>query len=226
MSPVGEDEGAVLTDATPPTEATPLPEGEDLSERRPGTTARESARARRRAAGNRLLAWAADVRTGERDRRTAARAERKVARELRRLDPGWWMLHSLPIDDEGGDVDHLLIGPAGVFVLEVRDHIRSEVRVNDLAVMVDRRETMLLPELRAHATDVHERLSSACGFAVPVRPVLVVLARQLSVKRQPEGVDVVGRHRIARWLREQPAVQSFETAAAIQFVARRADTWS
>ena len=104
---------------------------------------------------------------------------------------------------------------------------REEIARHVLRDLGDgRRETMLLPELRAHAADVQERLSSACGFDVPVRPVLVVLARQLSVKRQPEGVDVVGRHRIARWLREQPAVQSFETAAAIQFVARRADTWS
>ena len=219
MSSVDEDQTSVLTELEEPAE------GEELVERPPGRTARDAARVRRRSAGNALLGWAADVRTGERDRRIAARAERKVARELRRLDPGWWILHSIPLDDDGADVDHLLIGAAGVFVLEVRDLSGSEVRANDLAVMVDRRETMLLPETRAHAERVGEQLSAACGFEVPVRPVLVVLARQLAVKRQPEGLDVVGRHRIARWLGEQPPVQSFETAAAVHFVARRVDTW-
>lgn len=216
MSPVGEDEAAA-TDAVAPEE--------DLSSRRPGRTARDAARARRRAAGKPLVAWATDVRTGERDRRTAARAERRVARELNRLEPGWWVLHSIPLGDDDADVDHLLIGPAGVFLLEVRDHSRSEVRATSLAVTVDRRETMLVPELIAHASRVQERLSRACGFEVPIRPVLVVLARQLSVKRQPEGVEVVGRYRLTRWLREQPSVQTFDTAAAIHFVARQAGTW-
>lgn len=218
MSSVGEDGAAVFAAATAPGEP-------DLTARRPGRTAKDAARARRRAAGNPLVAWAADVRTGERDRRTAARAERRVARELARLEPGWWMLHSIPLGDDGADIDHLVIGPAGVFLLEVRDHSRSEVRANHLAVTVDRRETMLVPELRAHAEQVHERLSAACGFVVPLRPVLVVLARQLSVKRQPEGVEVVGRYRLARWLREQPSVQTFDQAAAIHFVAMRPETW-
>ena len=197
-----------------------------LDARPAGQTARERARDLRRAAPNRVVGWLADARTGERTNRVAARAERSVARELSRLDPGWWVLHSIPLGGSGEDVDHLVIGTAGVFVLETRSHPGSEVRVNELAVMADRRETMHLPEARATAQQVSERLSSACGFEVVAQPVVVVLARHLSVKRQPPDVEVVGRRSLVRWLGERPGTQSFETAAAIHFVAVQPQTWS
>jgi hypothetical protein len=219
MSSVGEGEAAVPSEPVEPVE------GEDLTTRRPGQTASDAATARRRAARNPVVGWLADARTGERERRTAARAERKVARELRRLEPGWWVMHSIPLGQDGEDLDHLVIGVAGVFLLETKDHGSSEVRVNDLAVMVDRRETMHLPVARDRAREVATRLSRACGFEVPVRAVVVLLARQLKVKRYPEDVDVVGRYRLRRWLGAQPPLLSFEDAAAIRFVAGRSDTW-
>jgi hypothetical protein len=223
MSPVGEDGGEVPVGAVDSAGADS--DAPDLTARRPGETAAAAARVLRRAAPNPLVGWLADARTGERERRIAARAERKVGRELRRLEPGWWVLHSIPLGEDGEDLDHLVIGVSGVFLLETKDHGSSEVRVNDLAVMVDRRETMHLPEARDRAREVARRLSGACGFEVPVRAVVVLLARQLKVTRLPRDVDVVGRYRLRRWLGAQPPLLSFEDAAAIHFVASRSDTW-
>lgn len=46
-------------------------------------------------------------------------AERWTAGELRRLQrSGWWLINHFNLDY--GDLDHLLIGPAGVFVIETK----------------------------------------------------------------------------------------------------------
>ncbi|MCE0446144.1 NERD domain-containing protein [Streptomyces tricolor] len=47
-----------------------------------------------------------------------------MGRELERLASyGWHVLHGVP-KSNGGDIDHLLIGPGGVFSLNTKTHPR------------------------------------------------------------------------------------------------------
>jgi len=48
--------------------------------------------------------------------------ERRVAAHLARLGPEWCVLHSIPIGTKGKDIDHLVIGPPGVFAINTKDH--------------------------------------------------------------------------------------------------------
>ena len=117
--------------------------------------------------------------------------ERRVGAELDRLRRhGWHVLHSLPLPGDV-DLDHLLIGPGGVFTVTARNHPGQSVRVGDDAVTVDQGEPRpYLARSLAEAERVRRVLGGYCGFPVPVEPVLVfvgvtdleVVATQLGVR--------------------------------------------
>lgn len=52
--------------------------------------------------------------------RVGAAGERRVAEDLRsrtRADPLWQSLHSVPVGTQGSDIDHVVLGPGGVFTI-------------------------------------------------------------------------------------------------------------
>jgi hypothetical protein len=55
--------------------------------------------------------------------RRGAQGEESLAAELWRIArPGQWRyLHSVPVGSRGADIDHVLVGPAGVFTIKVLD---------------------------------------------------------------------------------------------------------
>ncbi|WP_432752704.1 nuclease-related domain-containing protein [Streptomyces sp. JL2001] len=117
--------------------------------------------------------------------------EKRVGGELNRLERhGWRVLHSIPLG-ERVDVDHLLIGPGGVFSINTKHHHGKAVWVGDDAVKVNHgKPAPYVRKSRAEAKRVVRVLEQYCGFPVPVEPVLVfvgvtdlkVVATQLSVR--------------------------------------------
>ncbi|WP_244950145.1 nuclease-related domain-containing protein [Streptomyces griseofuscus] len=117
--------------------------------------------------------------------------ERRVGAELNRLRPhGWRVLHSVPLANKV-DIDHLLIGPGGVFSINTKHHHKRAVWVGDDSVKVDHgKPAPYARKSRAEAKRVARVLERYCDFPVPVEPVLVfvgvtelkVVATQLDVR--------------------------------------------
>ncbi|MES9520621.1 nuclease-related domain-containing protein [Streptomyces capoamus] len=117
--------------------------------------------------------------------------ERRVGAELNRLGGhGWRVLHSIPLANKV-DIDHLLIGPGGVFSINTKHHHKKTVWVGDDSVKVDHgKPAPYARKSRAEAKRVVRVLERYCDFPVPVEPVLVfvgvtelkVVATQLSVR--------------------------------------------
>ncbi|WP_169923783.1 nuclease-related domain-containing protein [Propionicimonas paludicola] len=95
-----------------------------------------------------IAAQAAAVPTGRGRRRAHRRSswevgvegERLVAAELARLttvDPRWHVLHSLPVGRQGADIDHLVIGPCGIFTINAKHHPRGRIWVAGATFMVN-----------------------------------------------------------------------------------------
>lgn len=122
------------------------------------------------------LASRALLRTARRWKYGAA-GERDVARALRRLPRSWTVVHD--IDRGRGNVDHIAIGPRGVFTIETKLHHAGN------------RE---LAQARGHATWLARRTRH------PVTAVLCV-ARARSRPKQYAGVWVTGPHHLPRLLR-------------------------
>src|SRR5947209_4421219 len=62
------------------------------------------------------------VHTDERAWRVGAKGEQLVGRELAKLaSPPWYVFHDIPIGGRGANVDHLVIGPGGVFSVNAKN---------------------------------------------------------------------------------------------------------
>ena len=48
--------------------------------------------------------------------------EIRVGSVLAKLGPEWTVVHSVPIGSRGSDIDHIVVGPAGVFTINTKRH--------------------------------------------------------------------------------------------------------
>ncbi|MCK8676409.1 nuclease-related domain-containing protein [Streptomyces lichenis] len=100
--------------------------------------------------------------------------EKRVGAELNRLTRhGWRVLHSVPLPREV-DIDHLLIGPGGVFTVNTKRHPGRKVWVGDDMTKVDHGKPHPYGiKSRAEARRAQRVLERHSGLSVPVQPVLV-----------------------------------------------------
>lgn len=206
------------------------PGWEDLSARRAGAMAREQAVALKQAAPVRtFVARALGVHTDERAWRIGADGEEKVAAQLAKLarkDPRWSFLHAVPVGEHGSDIDHVVIGPGGVFTLNAKHHPGSKVWVGGNTFMVNGVRQPYIRNSRFEATRAAKLLTAACRFPVRVMGVVVpVGAEGVTVKTPPLDVYIVNRMRLLSWLSSLPVVLDDASVATIFEVARRSTIW-
>ena len=60
---------------------------------------------------------------------------------LDRLGGGWLVVHAVPVGKAGSDIDHLVIGPAGVFTINAKYHEGMKVWVASKRVLVNGQRT-------------------------------------------------------------------------------------
>ncbi|MCC2321354.1 nuclease-related domain-containing protein [Cellulomonas xiejunii] len=206
------------------------PDWYDLAGRAPGQMALAQADAMRAAAPKQGF-WARLFGPPPADRswRVGARGEQLVGQELARLiakEPRWTCLHAVPVGVDGSDIDHVVIGPAGVFTLNTKHHPAGRIWVGARTVLVNGTRVPYLRNARHEAERASRLLTAAAGFPVRVQGVVVVIASSLTVKEHPFDVAVIGRRQLRLWFGYQPECLTPETAAAVYDVARRSTTWS
>jgi hypothetical protein len=202
------------------------PAWQDLSQNRAGQAVRDRAvELRSEAPVKTFVARVFGVHTDERAYRVGADGEEEVAWRMRKLGDGWHVLHSVPVGEQDSDIDHVVIGPPGVFTLNTKNHSRKKVWVAEKAFMVSGQKTNYLRNSRHEAARASKLLTTACGFDVQVEPIIVVIAAELTIKAQPADVHVVARKRIGKWLERRPAILSTAAVEAIYEMARRDTTW-
>ena len=200
----------------------------DLASTQAGRQVEAKARARRQAAPVRtLLARLLGAHTDERAWRLGGEGERAVAKQLERLGPEWRVLRSIVLSEKGTDLDHIVIGPGGVFCINTKNHPRAAVWVAGGTFMVNGQHQPYVRASESEAKKVNRVLTAACGFAVPVRGVIAVVnANTLTVKQQPAQVRIASRRHLVEWLSSQPHCFSAEKVDSVYSVARRSSTWA
>ncbi len=203
----------------------------DLATNKPGGAAREVALQKRAEAPVRTtLARVLGVHTDERAWRIGADGEEVVAARLERMaskDPRWRLLHAVPVGTRGSDIDHVAIGPAGVFTLNTKNHPEAKIWASGETLTVNNAKTTYVRNARYEAERASRLLSDAVGFEVPVQGVIVLMgAFEVTIKKQPRDVFISTRRKVSDWLRNHGEVMSQETVEAIYEVARRSTTWT
>lgn len=222
-----EDQPAIAIDTALPREVVDDgPAWHDLSHHRAGQAVRERAvELRAEAPVKTFAARLFGVHTDERAYRVGADGEEEVAWRMRKLGDGWHVLHSVPVGEKDSDIDHVVIGPPGVFTLNTKNHSRKKVWVAENAFMVSGQKTNYLRNSRHEAARASKLLTNACGFDVQVEPIIVVIASELTIKAQPTDVHIVPRKRIGKWLERRPSTLFPASVEAIYEMARRDTTW-
>ncbi len=147
--------------------------------------------------------------------------------ELNRLGRhGWRVLHSVPLANKV-DIDHLLIGPGGVFSINTKHHHKRAVWVGDDSVKVDHgKPAPYARKSRAEAKRVARVLERYCDFPVAVEPVLLfvgvtdlkVVATQLDVR--------VYQERQVSALAPLSGVLTVDQVERVYSVARHRQAWN
>ena len=167
------------------------------------------------------------VHTDERAWRLGGEGEQAVAKQLEKLGPPWKALHSIVLSEKGTDLDHLVVGPGGVFCINAKNHPRAAVWVAGATFMVNGQHHPYVRASESEAKKVSRVLTAGCGFDVPARGVIAVVnANTLIVKQQPTQVRIASRRHLVECLTSQPHYLSPEKVDKVYSVARRSSTWA
>jgi len=164
--------------------------------------------------------------TEERSWRVGARGEMVVGQQLATLGPAWAVLHSIEVGNRGADIDHLVIGPPGVFTINTKHHPRGSIFVDGDTFMVNGKHYPYVANSRFEAKRAANSLSRTVGFRVPVTPLIVPLGfRKIVVRETPRGVFVIAASDIVPWLAGYPRIFPPHIIPTIHEQARISTTW-
>jgi Nuclease-related domain len=152
--------------------------------------------------------------------RRGAAGERRTARLLDPLERhGWAILHDLAIPGSRANIDHLVIGPGGVFVIDSK-HYRGRLRLDGSGRLWHGRYP-LVPTLRAVDFEADWAAQVLPDLDVVVVPIVAVHGAPVPWgKVVMNGVPVVAARRLPSMLRALRAVLGPERVAALADQAR------
>jgi hypothetical protein len=203
----------------------------DLALNRPGDQAHARALAERRAAPVRTgLARLFGIHTEERAWRTGAAGELAVARELTRLGPDWRVLHAVPVGRRGSDIDHVVIGPGGVFTINAKHHARARIWVGGDTFMINGTRVPYVRNSRHEATRAASLLTAAAGRPVAVTGIIAVVGRKraITIRQQPADrrVRVIAHKNLRGRILASSIVLDADAIEQLHTLARRSTTWA
>ncbi len=211
----------------PPASPTPTRVGQDLAANVAGAAAwakREEVNGR--APRWNLVARLLGIKTEERAWRVGAKGEEKVGRKLASLPNAWHVLNAVPIGDRGSDIDHMVIGPSGVFTLNTKHHPDGRVWLSERALLVNGHRTDYLRNSRFEAERVSKLLTASCATAVEAQAVIVFVdLAKFTTKGSPSDVYVTTCPRLRNLLMQRPQRLTQSQVDHIYAVARSSLTW-
>lgn len=154
--------------------------------------------------------------------------EKEVGAQLARLGPEWMVRHAVPIGAGTQDVDHLVIGPTGVFAINTKHHRGAKIWVGDHVMRVNGANQRHLDQARRDATNAAGRLGQRVGFPVEVTTLLAMVGEH-SIVDGREGPRsnpaVVSSRQLIDWLARQRPGHSVAELGLIRLAAEEPSTW-
>ena len=169
---------------------------------------------------------------------SGALAEIALADSLAALGEEWTVVHSVTV---GGDIaaghhplvlDHLVIGPAGIFSITIHSHAGQAVWVGERTFMVDDERLGHLTDAERAASAASRLLTAALAAAgtaadVVVTPCIVVDSPStLQIRQRPDRIQTSTARDFTAWLAALPRVISPTVVNALSGVSLQASTWS
>jgi hypothetical protein len=152
--------------------------------------------------------------------RRGATGERRTARLLEPLEQhGWAVLHDLAIPGSQANIDHLVIGPGGVFAIDSKQY-RGRLQLDAVGKLWHGRYP-LAPAVRAASWEADQAAQVLPDPGTAVVPIIAVHGVQVPWgKVVMDGVRVVTARRLPSMLRQLPVVLGPERVAWLADQAR------
>jgi hypothetical protein len=152
--------------------------------------------------------------------RRGAAGERRTARLLDPLERhGWAVLHDLAVPGSQANIDHLVIGPGGVFVIDSKQY-RGRLQLDPSGRLWHGRSP-LAPTLQAVSFEADQAAQVLPDPGVVVLPIIAVHHAQVPWgKVVTKDVPVVAAWRLPSMLRQLPAVLGPERFTVLADQAR------
>ncbi|MBX0301269.1 NERD domain-containing protein [Cryobacterium sp. 1639] len=146
-----------------------------------------------------------------------AQGEITVGKLLATLPPDWTAFHAVPIGKNDTDIDHILVGPGGIFTINTQHHCGKRIWVGSRTVTVSGHKKAYLPAAEHEAERVSTVLRERMPLVAPVQPVVALVdAKQITFRQKPEQVKVLDARGLLSWLeRLQPVLSEAEIAEAV-----------
>lgn len=134
--------------------------------------------------------------------RIGAQLEEEVGRQLAKLNPRYWYVRHDVMIGRNWNVDHIAVGPPGVFVLDAK--FRSgDVYTSRRGIAVDGYRSNMADAVKDQAREVYKRVVAGSGMRGWVQPILVLDA-EIRGHTEPDGVHLVGVEDINDYLLSIP----------------------
>ena len=152
--------------------------------------------------------------------RRGAAGERRTARLLGQLErQGWAVLHDLALPVSQANIDHLVIGPGGVFAIDTKQY-RGRLQLDAVGKLWHGRYP-LAPAVRAASWEADQAAQVLPDPGMAVVPIVAVHGAQVPWdKVVTDGVPVVSARRLPSMLRHLPVVLGPERVAWLADQAR------
>ncbi len=145
-----------------------------------------------------------------------ARGEIAVGVILARLSPEWSVFHALPVGNKDTDIDHLVIGPGGIFTINTKHHSGKSIWVAGKTFLVSGQKKAYIAKSESEAANVTKLLRERMPQLLPARPIITLVdPKQITVKDKPQLVTVINARDLRQWLTKLPAVLSAADVAEV-----------
>lgn len=155
-----------------------------------------------------------------------AKSERVVGSILDTLPPEWTVLHALPLGARNSAIDHLVVGPGGVFTITTKHYGGRVVRVDKQGMTVSGRPVPNIRTAEIEAERVTNLVRERMPLAAPVQSVIAVVdPKQLIIHERPEKVKVIDARDLRRWLMQLQPVLTEPELMELDAIVDSPDTW-
>ncbi|MES2094045.1 MAG: NERD domain-containing protein [Actinomycetota bacterium] len=157
---------------------------------------------------------------------SGALGEIVVANVLAQLGAEWTVLHAVPVGSNGADIDHVILGPGGIFTINTKNHSGKKIWIGGSTFLVNGYKQDYMRNSAHEAERAARLLSAVTGRPVTVTPLIVVVnPASITTGRKRPRVTVLTSNTLKRWLLRRPQVLSDRAVAHFSMFAEERSTW-
>ncbi len=142
-----------------------------------------------------------------------AKGEKIVAKKLKKLPKKYTAIRDVKIPNLGGDIDHVVVGPTGIYVIETKNYKPTYIPDEDCWYHTSGRVSPLNPakQVKLQASKLNDFLVRKLGKKLSkttINPVISPINHNLIIKNDIKSYEIVYPEDLVSYLSHQKKILS------------------